>query len=438
MSSNPAASTAPATAPASPATARLTKREKQWIVYDVGNSAFVLLSTAVTPIYAQSLMPKDGNIVSAWGYAQTIASLVIALLMPLLGSIADVQGMKIKFFLGFFGTGVVMCAAMALPLTWLPFLVVYVLATIGLNGSLTFYDSMLIDTTSNERMDKVSSHGYGWGYVGSTVPFIACIALIFGGPALFGWSTEACTRASFVITAVWWVAFTVPLLTSYRQVHYRATREHLGAAVRGTFTELGGTFRSIVKNRPLWMFMLAFFFYIDAVNTVISMSTSYGAQLGIDSTQLVVALLVTQFVAFPCAIAYGRLAGRFGCKPMIAVAVAAYMGIVFFAAFFLRTAAEFWVLAILVGMFQGGIQALSRSYYGKIIPKDHANEYYGFYDIFGKTASILGTFLVATTTSLTGNASIGVLSIAVLLVVALVFLGLQKDPTRATRTETAA
>ena len=164
-----------------PQSAKLTAREKKWIIYDVGNSAFVLLSTAVIPIYAKSLMPADGNIVSAWGYAQTIASLVIALLMPLLGSIADVQGMKIKFFLGFFGTGVVTCCAMALPLTWLPFLVVYILATIGLNGSLTFYDSMLIDATSNERMDKVSSQGYGWGYIGSTVPFIFCIALIFGG-----------------------------------------------------------------------------------------------------------------------------------------------------------------------------------------------------------------------------------------------------------------
>ena len=258
-----------------------------------------------------------------------------------------------------------------------------------------------------------------------------CIALIFGGPSLFDWSTVACTRASFIITAIWWVAFTIPLLTSYRQVHYRATRDQLGSAVRGTFSELAGTFGKIVKNKPLWMFMIAFFFYIDAVNTVISMSTSYGAELGIDSTQLVVALLVTQFVAFPCAILYGRLAGRFGCKVMITAAVVAYMCIVFFAAFFLKSAVEFWILAILVGMFQGGIQALSRSYYGKIIPKDHANEYYGFYDIFGKTASIIGTFLVATTTSLTGNASFGVLSIAVLLVAALVFLLLQKDPTQA-------
>ena len=383
---------------------KLTPREKRWIMYDVGNSAFVLLSTAVVPIYADSLLEAAGqdNIVSTWGYAQTIASLVIALLMPILGSIADVQGMKIKFFLGFFLTGVVMCMGMALPLGWLAFLIVYVLATIGLNGSLTFYDSMLIDTTSNERMDKVSSHGYAWGYVGSTIPFIVCIAVIFGGPALLGLDTAACTRISFLITAV---------------------------AVRGTFRELAGTFRRIARDRSLLLFMIAFFFYIDAVNTVISMSTSYGTQLGIDSTQLVIALLVTQFVAFPCAILYGRLAGRFGAKRMIVIAVIAYLGIVMFAAFFLKTAVEFWILAILVGMFQGGIQALSRSYYGKIIPKDHANEYYGFYDIFGKTASVLGTFLVATTTAVTGNASAGVLSIAVLLVAALVLLLVQKDPT---------
>ena len=410
---------------------KLTPREKRWIMYDVGNSAFVLLSTAVVPIYANSLLEAAGqdNSVSTWGYAQTVASLVIALLMPILGSIADVQGMKIKFFLGFFLTGVVMCLGMSLPLGWLAFLIVYVLATIGLNGSLTFYDSMLIDTTSNERMDKVSSHGYAWGYVGSTIPFIACIAVIFGGPALLGLDTAACTRISFLITALWWVAFTVPLLRSYRQVHYRTTADHTAEAVRGTFRELAGTFRRIARDRSLLLFMIAFFFYIDAVNTVISMSTSYGTQLGIDSTQLVIALLVTQFVAFPCAILYGRLAGRFGAKRMIVIAVIAYLGIVMFAAFFLKTAVEFWILAILVGMFQGGIQALSRSYYGKIIPKDHANEYYGFYDIFGKTASVLGTFLVATTTAVTGNASAGVLSIAVLLVAALVLLLVQKDPT---------
>ena len=240
----------------------MTPREKKWIVYDVGNSAFVLLSTAVVPIYADSLLEAAGqdNIVSTWGYAQTVASLVIALLMPILGSIADVQGMKIKFFLGFFLTGVVMCLGMSLPLGWLAFLIVYVLATIGLNGSMTFYDSMLIDTTSNERMDKVSSHGYAWGYVGSTIPFIVCIAVIFGGPSLLGLDTATCTRISFLITAVWWVAFTVPLLRSYRQVHYRTTADHTAEAVRGTFRELAATFRRIAHDRSLLLVMIAVLF----------------------------------------------------------------------------------------------------------------------------------------------------------------------------------
>ena len=330
-----------------------------------------MLSTAVVPIYANSLLQSAGqsNIVSTWGYAQTIASLIIAVMMPVLGSMADVQGMKVKFFTGFFLTGVVACCAMALPLSWLVFLVVCILATVGLNGSLTFYDSMLVDITSNERMDRVSSHGFAWGYIGSTIPFIACIALIFGGPSLLGWSTVACTRASFVITALWWVAFTIPLLTSYKQVHYRATAGQTGEAIRGTFAELGSTFRAIRKNKPLWMFMIAFFFYIDAVNTVISMSTSYGTQLGIDSTHLVMALLVTQFVHSRARSLMASLRSfrrenhdHHGCGRL-----------------YLHCAVRRVLLAFRNGildscdsrsLFQGGIQALSRSYYGKINSKE--------------------------------------------------------------------
>ena len=413
---------------------KYTKLERNWVMYDVGNSALVLLNTSVVPIYFNAINTgaSAADLVSAWANAQTVASLVVALLMPVLGSLADYAGNKIKFFIGFFLTGLVLCLAQAIPMSAMVFLAVYVVCTIGLNSSMTFYDAMLTDVTTDDRMDAVSSSGYAWGYVGSTVPFILCIALIFGGPSLLGLDTMLCTRLSFIITGVWWLVFTLPLIRTYKQRYgkERTAGDTLGNIVRTTFTGLAGTMRRIAQERVLLVYMVAFFFYIDAVNTVISMSTSYGTQLGIDSTQLVVALLVTQFVAFPCAIIYGRLAGRFGCKPMIMVAVVAYMGIVFFATFFLKEALEFWILAILVGMFQGGIQALSRSYYGKIIPKEHANEYYGLYDIFGKTASILGTFLVATTTTLTGNASLGVLSIAILLVVALVFLTLQKDPTR--------
>lgn len=406
---------------------KYTKLERNWVMYDVGNSALVLLNTSVVPIYFNAINTgaHPAELVTAWANAQTIASLVVALLMPILGSLADYAGNKIKFFTGFFLTGLVLCLAQAIPMSAAVFLVVYVLCTIGLNSSMTFYDAMLTDVTTDERMDSVSSSGYAWGYVGSTVPFILCIALIFGGPSILGLDTLTCTRLTFLITGAWWLAFTIPLLRTYKQ---RFGKEREGGAagvlhnIALTFKGLLTTMRRIAHDRVLLVFMVAFFFYIDGVHTVISMATSYGAALGIDSAQLVLALLVTQFVAFPSAIIYGKLAGRVGTLQMIIVAVAAYVGIVLFAAFFLKTAVEFWILAILVGMFQGGVQALSRSYFGKIIPKERSNEYYGFFDIFGRYASVMGTLLVSVVTSLTHDPSLGVLSIGILLVVGLVML----------------
>ncbi len=401
-----------------------TRQERDWIMYDVGNSALVLLSTTVVPIYFNALAAEttdSAGLVAQWGMAQTVASLIVALLMPILGSLADYRGNKIKFFIGFFATGLVACFCQALPVSAAVFLAIFVVATVGLNSSMTFYDAMLVDITDDERMDDISSAGFAWGYIGSTVPFVACIALIFGGPALLGLDSMLCTQLSFVITGIWWLCFTVPLLRSYRQVHYKRS-EDARAEVLDTFRGLARTMRDIFHDRRLFVFLVAFFFYIDGVHTVIAMATSYGSALGIDSTHLILALLVTQFVAFPSAVAYGRLADRFGTLTMILVAVVAYCGIVGFAAFFLKTATEFWVLAVLVGLFQGGIQALSRSYFGKIIPKDRANEYFGFYDIFGRYASVMGTLLVSVVTAATGSAELGVLSIAILLVVGLVML----------------
>lgn len=405
---------------------KYTKLERNWVTYDVGNSALVLLNTSVVPIYFNAINTgaHPAELVTAWANAQTVASLVVALLMPVLGSLADYAGNKIKFFIGFFLTGLVLCLAQALPMAALPFLVVYVLCTIGLNSSMTFYDAMLTDVTTDERMDTVSSSGYAWGYVGSTVPFIVCLALIFGGPSVLGLDTMLCTRLSFVITGAWWLAFTLPLIRTYKQKYgkERGKDDTFGRIVARTFSGLGETMGRIARDKVLLTYMIAFFFYIDGVHTVISMATSYGSALGIDSTQLVLALLVTQFVAFPSAIIYGKLAGKFGTLRMIIVAVVAYVCIVLFAAFFLKTAVEFWILAILVGLFQGGIQALSRSYFGKIIPKEHSNEYYGFFDIFGRYASVMGTFLVGVITAATQNASLGVLSIGILLVVGFVML----------------
>ena len=396
----------------------LSKRERSWVLYDVGNSAYVMLAATLIPIYFSAIAEPGSSAVVAWGYATTVASLALALLMPFLGSLADLKGNKKKFLAGTIGTGAVSLAVMGVPGNAMVFLAIYVFSSVMLNASLVFYDAFLVDATEQDRYDEVSSQGYAWGYIGSCIPFIVCLVIVLFGSS-FGIGQLDGIRISFVITAAWWLVFSVPVLRDVHQTHFKAREEHL---FRHTLKGLVGTCKKIARDKRLLMYMLAFFFYIDGVHTIITMSTSYGTDLGIDSTQLVLALLVTQFVAFPSAIAYGRLAGRFGTKRMLLIAVFAYFCITLFAAFFLRSAAEFWVLAVCVGLFQGGIQALSRSEFGKLIPKENANEYYGFFDIFGTYATIMGTLLVSVFTQLTGSSSYGVLSVAVLFIVGFVLL----------------
>lgn len=396
----------------------LSKRERSWVLYDVGNSAYVMLAATLIPIYFSAIAEPGSSAVVAWGYATTVASLALALLMPFLGSLADLKGNKKKFLAGTIGTGAVSLAVMGVPGNAMVFLAIYVFSSVMLNASLVFYDAFLVDATEQDRYDEVSSQGYAWGYIGSCIPFIVCLVIVLFGSG-FGIGQLDGIRISFVITAAWWLVFSVPVLRDVHQTHFKAREEHL---FRHTLKGLAGTCKKIARDKRLLMYMLAFFFYIDGVHTIITMSTSYGTDLGIDSTQLVLALLVTQFVAFPSAIAYGRLAGRFGTKRMLLIAVFAYFCITLFAAFFLRSAAEFWVLAVCVGLFQGGIQALSRSEFGRLIPKENANEYYGFFDIFGKYATIMGTLLVSVFTQLTGSSSYGVLSVAVLFIVGFVLL----------------
>lgn len=405
----------------------LSKRERSWVLYDVGNSAYVMLAATLIPIYFSAIAEPGSSAVVAWGYATTVASLALALLMPFLGSLADLKGNKKKFLAGTIGTGAVSLAVMGVPGNAMVFLAIYVFSSVMLNASLVFYDAFLVDATEQDRYDEVSSQGYAWGYIGSCIPFIVCLVIVLFGSS-FGIGQLDGIRISFVITAAWWLVFSVPVLRDVHQTHFKAREEHL---FRHTLKGLVGTCKKIARDKRLLMYMLAFFFYIDGVHTIITMSTSYGTDLGIDSTQLVLALLVTQFVAFPSAIAYGRLAGRFGTKRMLLIAVFAYFCITLFAAFFLRSAAEFWVLAVCVGLFQGGIQALSRSEFGKLIPKENANEYYGFFDIFGKYATIMGTLLVSVFTQLTGSSSYGVLSVAVLFIVGFVLLW--KMPEKAAR-----
>lgn len=398
---------------------KLTKEEKNWILYDVGNSAFTLLIATIMPLYFNYLAEQAGlssvDYLAYWGYAASVATLFVVFIGPVFGTLADTKGFKKPVFSVALAVGVAACVLMGFAKQWLVFLVIYVIAKTGYSASLIFYDSMLADVTTADRMDQVSSQGYAWGYIGSCVPFVVCLMIVFGAGKL-GISMELAMRISFFVTAAWWVLMTVPMLKTYRQKNYVERKPH---AFRESFARIGKTFLNVRKEKKIFLFLLAFFFYIDGVYTIIDMATAYGSALGLDSTGLLLALLVTQIVAFPCAILFGRLARRFRTEHLITVCVVAYIGIVLFACV-LRTQTQFWILAIFVGMFQGGIQALSRSYYAKIIPAEQSGEYFGLLDICGKGASFIGTAIVSVVSQLTGDINKGVAMIVVLFVVGVV------------------
>ena len=398
---------------------KLNGKEKRWIMYDVGNSAFTLLVSTIIPIYFNYLAGKAGlsdvDYLAYWGYAASICTIIVAILGPICGTIADTKGFKKPLFMASTLIGTVGCSLLGLMVQWMAFLVVFVVAKIGFSSSLIFYDSMLMDVTDDKRMDYVSSQGFAWGYIGSCVPFVACLVLVLGSGKL-GISMEVAMGIAFVIVALWWLGMSVPLLKRYEQKYYVEKQPH---AIAQSFKRLGSTFKNIKKEKQVFMFLLAFFFYIDGVYTIIDMASTYGSALGLNSTGLLLALLVTQIVAFPCAIIFGNLSYKVSTEKLITVCILAYLGIAVFA-IFLKTQLQFWILAMLVGMFQGGIQALSRSYFTKIIPEEHSGEYFGLMDICGKGASFVGTTIVSVVSQLTGNISIGVGMIAILFCVGIV------------------
>ena len=386
---------------------------------DVGNSAFVLLVATIIPIYFNYLAGKAGlsdvDYLAYWGYAASICTVIVAILGPILGTIADTKGYKKPIFMISILIGTIACSLLGLMVQWMAFLIVFLIAKVGFSASLIFYDSMLSDITDEERMDYVSSQGYAWGYIGSCVPFVLCLVIVLGSDPL-GIRMETAMGIAFVLVAVWWLLMSLPLLKNYEQKYYVEKKPH---AIAQSFKRLGETFKNMKEEKQVFMFLLAFFFYIDGVYTIIDMATAYGSALGLDSTGLLLALLVTQIVAFPCAIIFGNLSYRIRTEKLIIVCIFAYLGIAIFAVF-LKTQLQFWILAILVGMFQGGIQALSRSYFTKIIPEEHSGEYFGLMDICGKGASFVGTTIVSIVSQLTGNISMGVGMIAILFCIGIV------------------
>ena len=505
---------------------RFSVKEWSWIMYDWANSVYATnIMAAIFPTIFVNIAGGTGSPGDIWwGYGISIATFLVAILAPLLGAVADFKGMKKKLFTIFMLIGVVFTFLIAFVMnSWKLMLIGYILSRIGFSASCLFYDSFLTDVTTDDRMDKVSSWGYAMGYIGgSTIPFVISIVMLL----VLGYSSPIAQKFSIIITSVWWLAFSLPFLKNVEQEHYiERTSE---TSVCQTFRNILRTARDIFSNKGLFLFVVAYFFYIDGVGTIINISTAYGSALGLGSVGMILALLVTQIVAMPCSILFANLAAKITARKALIAAIIVYTLICvvgFYMGFSLEphqeayetalkaeytdpladladekaieirdqaaklftdrnasqkilelqkklteeeaaipetikvfeTAAAFlaknddgelnggtglianfrqavsfstvlfWAMAALVGTVQGGIQAVSRSYFGKLIPKERSNEFYGFFDIFGKFASVMGPFLYAVIGGWTGRSSYGVLALICLFLVGLIIMIRGKD-----------
>ena len=389
-----------------------TKQEISWMMYDWANSAHSVIVVTLLPIFFDTVAGYTADSVSSmstWGYATSIAMAIVALSAPFLGVFGDIRGMRKRLFALFVGIGVVAVALLSFT-PMMDFmsstaaagrvagliLALYIVSVIGFDASAIYYDAFLTDITTPERMDRVSTMGYGLGYIGgSTIPLVIFLLMNLAGVPML-----TCLAVIFAITAVWWLVFSLPLLKNCRQTSGKPYEKgDVGRSLRS----VGATVREIIANKPMLVYILAYFFYIDGVHTVISMATTYGTNLGLDDTGMMLALLLVQILGLPFCLLYIRLAARFGARTMVGVGVCVYMFICVFA-FFMRELWQFWLLAVLCATSQGGIQALSRSMFGKLLPdKDRSGEFFGFFDIFGKFSSIMGPALVGFVSALVAD-----------------------------------
>lgn len=401
-------------------TSKTTSLEKKWILYDVGNSAFTLLVSTIMPIYfnflADNAHISETNYLAFWGYATSLATIITAILGPILGTASDFKGWKKKLFMIALLIGALGCILLGFTSSWLWFLCLFVIAKSAYSLSLVFYDSMLTDITTPERMDNVSAKGYAWGYIGSCIPFVGSLILVLFYEQ-FHLTMETAMSLCFLLIALWWLLLSVPLILGYHQTYYLEKENHY---VKASFLRLKNIFVDLKKNPKVLFFLIAFFFYIDGVYTIIDMATAYGTALGLDTTGLLLALLLTQIVAFPAALIFGKLSSSIENTKLIKICIFAYFLIALYG-ITLQQQYQFWILAVGVGIFQGAIQSLSRSYYAKIIPANRSGEYFGLYDICGKGASFMGTTLVSFISQVTGMMNIGVGSLAIMFFIGFVF-----------------
>lgn len=395
-----------------------TKIEKSWILQDWANSAYsIMITTAVFPLFFKAVATgadvSAANSTAYLGYANSIGTLVVSMLAPILGAIADYKGYRNPMFTLATGLGIIATISFAFisDENWQLLLILYAFSSIGFSAANIFYDASLVDSTTPNRMDRISSAGYGWGYIGSSIPFV--IFIIFQLTGILPISQIALIKGGFVATALWWFVFTIPYWKNVKQKTYIEKQPHV---IKNSFLRLWKTIKNVRQHRNVFLFLIAYFFYIDGVGTIFKMATSIGSDVGLSTNDLIIVMMITQLVAFPFSILYGILAGQFGNKKMIYVGIATYTFICIFA-LSLDSLLTFIVLAVLVGTAQGGVQSLSRSLFGQLIPKENANEFFGFYNIFGKFAAVIGPLLVGITSQITGNSLNGVFALIILFII---------------------
>jgi UMF1 family MFS transporter len=397
-----------------------------WALYDWANSAYATtIMAGFFPIFFKEYWanPNNPNESTFYlGMANSIYAIVVAAIAPFLGAIAD-QGSKKKKFLIFFAfLGSIMTGGLCIVNQgyWQMAVLFYIIATIGFASANIFYDSLLPDITTEKNVDSVSSLGYGLGYLGGGLLFLLNV-IMYLKPHLFGIPDGATAiRISFLSVAIWWIVFTIPLILFVSEANDDKS-VYMGKAITMGWKQLIDTFKEIRKMRVVGLFLLGYFFYIDGVDTIVKMAVDYGMSLNFPNESLIIALLIVQFIAFPAALIYGWLAEKIGAKTGIMIGIIGY-SIITFLGYFMTKVVHFYVLAVLIGLFQGGIQALSRSLYTRIIPPSKSAEFFGFYNMFGKFAAIIGPALMGTVTIIYGNARVGILSILSLFIIGAYFL----------------
>ena len=394
------------------------KKVISWSLYDWANSAFATTVMAgFFPVFFKEYwsIGSDPSLSTfQLGAANSLASIIVAAAAPFLGAIADKGSSKKKFLIFFASMGIVMTGSLYFVARgdWQTAAALYVIATVGFSGSNIFYDSLIVGTAPEGKMDFVSALGFSMGYLGGGLLFALNIAMTLS-PATFGLAgVSEAVRVSFASVAVWWGMFSIPLILFVKE-----PKKDSGlagwTAVKAGCLQLASTFREIRKLRVVFLFLLGYWLYIDGVDTIIRMAVDYGLSLGFTSKSLLLALLITQFVGFPAAIAFGWLGGKLGAKTSILIGICVYLGVTVYG-FFMKSEVEFYVLATVIGLVQGGVQSLSRSLYTRLIPQDKAAEFFGFYNMLGKFAAVIGPFLMGWVSVLSGNPRYSIFSVSVL------------------------